>query len=172
MKTNEFILDILTHMDHSLTGAVDGLTPDELKWQPNLEANSIGFTLWHQTRTEDSFVRGIIQNKPQLWIEEKWHEKMGLPADPQDSGWGYTPEQLAAFRTPKLDDLTGYGKSCRAETIAYLEKATEKEMDRVIETGIFGEMPVGRIFSLLVCEITLHIGHITYLRGLQRGINK
>lgn len=171
MEISNFILDLLNHTQQAMTTAVDGLTPEELKWQPNPEANSIGFILWHQIRCEDAFFIGIAQQKPQVWISEKWYEKMNLPDDPDDSGWGYTAEQVAAFPVPKLKDLLDYAEAVRSQTVERLKGMTSDKFDEVIQTP-FGELTIGQIFSLMACEIILHTGQIAYLRGLQRGLDR
>ena len=172
METRDFVLDMLDRMQQAVTGAVDGLTREELTWQPAPEANSIGFILWHQLRCEDVFVQGMIQQKPQVWVSEQWHQKLNLSEDPMDLGYGYTAEQVAAFSVPELEDLLGYAKAVRAQTVECLKGMTPDKSDEVIQTRVFGDLAMGKVFSLLLCEITQHIGQIAYLRGLQRGLNK
>jgi len=171
MEISNFTLDMLNHTQQAMTSAVDGLTREELKFQPKNDANSIGFTLWHQVRAEDSFVQGMIQQKPQVWTSEKWYQKLNLPEDPNDNGWGYTAEQIAAFPVPELKDLLGYAEAVRSRVIEYLQSITPNKFDEVVKTP-FGELTIGQIFSMLLCEIALHTGQIAYLRGLQRGLNK
>jgi len=171
MKTSDFILDTLDRMQNAVTAAVDGLSSQELTWRPGEEANSIGFTLWHQLRCEDAFVQGMIQRKPQVWVSEKWHEKLNLPENPQDVGYGYTAEQVAAFPVPELKDLLEYAEATRAQTVGYLKTMNAESLDKVVQTP-FGELTIGQVFAILLCEITQHIGQIAYLRGLQRGLNK
>ncbi len=171
MKTGDFILGMLDRMQNPLTAAVDGLSSQECTWRPGEEANSIGFTLWHQLRCEDAFVQGMIQRKPQVWVSEKWHEKLNLPENPQDVGYGYTAEQVAAFAVPELKDLLGYAEATRAQTVGYLKAIDAESLDKVVQTP-FGELKIGQVFAILLCEITQHIGQIAYLRGLQRGLNK
>jgi len=60
----------------------------------------------------------------------------------------------------------------RARTVEYVKDMTPDRSDEVIQTRAFGDLAMGKVFSLLLCEITQHIGHIAYLRGLQRGLNK
>ncbi len=172
MKTSGFILDSLDRMQDAVAAAVDGLSNQELTWRPGEEANSIGFTLWHQLRCEDVFVQGMIQRKPQVWVSERWYEKLSLPEDPEDVGYGYAAEQVAAFPVPRLTDMLGYGEATRAQTVGYLEAVNAESLDKVIETPFFGELTIGQVFAILLCEITQHIGQIAYLRGLQRGLNK
>ena len=50
---------------------LNGLTAEELKWQPRSDANSIGLILFHMIRAEDSMLHRI-QGKPQIWETEKW----------------------------------------------------------------------------------------------------
>jgi len=172
MKVGDVILDMLDRMQQAVTGAVDSLTHEELTWRPGAEANSIGFILWHQVRCEDVFVQGMLQQKPQVWVSEKWYQKLNLPENPRDLGYGYTAEQVVAFPVPELDGLLGYAAAVRAKTVEYLKGLTPDKFDEVIDTRFFGELPIGKIFSLLLCEITQHIGQIAYLRGLQRGLDK
>lgn len=171
MEINDFTLDMLNRVQQALTTAVDGLTHEELKFQPKNETNSIGFILWHQVRVEDSMVAGTIQKKPQVWTSEEWYRKLNLPEDPNDNGWGYTDEQVTVFPVPELKDLLGYAEAVRSQTVECLKGMTPDRFDEVIQTP-FGDLTVGQIFSLLLCETTLHTGQIAYLRGLQRGINK
>lgn len=171
MEISDVNLDMLDRMQRAVVKAVDGLTHEELTWRPRPEANPIGFILWHQVRAEDAFVQGMIQKKPHLWVSEKWCQKLNLSENPRDSGYGYTAEQVAAFPVPELEDLLGYAEAVRARTVEYLKGMTPDKFAEVIQT-VFGELTIGQIFSMLLCEITQHIGQIAYLRGLQRGLDK
>ncbi len=172
MEIGDFILDMLDRMQQAVTTAVDGLTHEELTWRPGAEANPIGFILWHQLRGEDAFVQGMIQQKPQVWVSEKWYQKLNLPKNPRDNGHGYTAEQVATFPVPELKDLLGYAEAVRVRTVEYLKGVTPDKFDEVVQTRVFGELTISKIFALLLCEITQHIRHIAYLRGLQRSLNK
>lgn len=172
METSDFILDTLDHMQKAVTTAVNGLSHEELTWRPRAEANSIGFIFWHQLRCEDKFIQDMIQRKPQVWVSGKWYEKFNLPENPQDDGYGYTAEQVAAFPVPELKDLLGYAEATRVQTVEYLKAMAPDKFDQLIQTPFLGEITIGQIFAILLCEITQHIGQIAYLRGLQRGLNK
>ncbi|MBC8275146.1 MAG: DinB family protein [Chloroflexi bacterium] len=172
MKTTDFILNMLDQMQNALTTAVNGLSHEELTWRPGAEANSIGFLLWHQVRCEDAFIQSMIQQKPQVWVSEKWHEKLNLPENPQDIGYGYTAEQVTAFTVPELNDLLQYAEATRARTVDYLQAIAADKLEQVIQTPFFGKVTIGQTFAIMLCEITQHIGQIAYLRGLQRGLNK
>jgi len=173
METRDFILDTLDRVQQELTYAVDGLTHEELVWRPGPEANSIGFILWHQLRCEDAMLSGWIKRVPQLWVSGQWCRKLNLPDDPGDDGYGYTAEQVAAFPVPPLTDLLDYGTAVRAQTVEHLRSSAPAALNETVKIEpISAEMAVGQVFSILLCEIALHVGQIAYLRGLQRGINK
>lgn len=168
---NSFILDTLSNTQRILKMAVDGLTQEELAYQPDKESNSIGFILWHQIRAEDVMIQGMILQKPELWETESWCTKLGFPEGTAEDGGGYTAEQVALFRVPELKLLMDYGDAVRAQTLAFIHDLTPEKLDEVVKSPVF-EMTVGKTLSLLVCELALHTGQVSYLRGLQRGINK
>jgi len=172
MKTTDFIVNMLDQMQNALTTAVTDLNHKELTWRPGAESNSIGFILWHQVRCEDAFIQSMIQQKPQVWISEKWHERLNLSENPQDIGYGYTAEQVTAFTAPDLKDLLEYAEATRARTVEYLQAIATDKLEQVIQTHFFGKVTIGQILAIMLCEITQHIGQIAYLRGLQRGLNK
>ena len=138
MEIGDFILDMLERMQQAVTTAVGDLTHEELTWRPRAEANPIGFILWHQLRGEDAFVQGIIRQKPQLWVSEKWYKKLNLPEDPRDNGHGYTAEQVAAFPIPELKDLLEYAGAVRVRTVEYLNGVPPDKFDEVVQTRVFG----------------------------------
>ncbi len=172
METKAFILDTLDIMQSELNQATDGLTQDEIKWQPNPEANPIGFILWHQLRGEDAFIQEVFQQKPHLWTSDKWYEKLNMSEDPLAvGGYDATAEQIAAFSVPELKNLLDYGEAVRSLTIEYLQSMDNDEFDEK-RPAPFGNPSIGHLLAMLLCEISQHIGHIAYLRGLQRGLNK
>jgi len=171
MKTSDFILDTLERLQSAVTAAVNGLSHEELTWRPGAEANSIGFILWHQIRCEDSFIQGMIKQKPQIWVSDKWYQRLNLPENPQDEGYGYTAEQVTAFPVPELKDLLEYAEATRTPTTKYLKDITADKLDQTIQTPL-GELTIGQSLALLLCEIAEHTGQIAYLRGLQRGLDK
>ncbi|MFC2069558.1 DinB family protein [Chloroflexota bacterium] len=169
MDSITYIQALLNGIQRTFDGTLDSLSHEELKWQPGPEANSIGFILWHQTRAEDSMVNGMLRQQPEVWTSDNWYKKMNLPEE--GSGWGYTPEQIAAFPVPKLEDSLDYAKAVRAKTIEYLNSITPEKLDEKIHTP-FGELAIGQVLAMLTGEIAQHTGHMAFVRGLKRGINK
>ena len=172
MNMNDFILDNLDRIQKVLTEALDSLTHEELTWRPGAEANPIGFIFWHQVRCEDTYIQTLIRQQPQVWVSEKWYQKLNMTDDPRDIGYEYTAEQVANFPVPELKNLLDYAEAARARTVAYLKGITPDKFEEEIQQPGFGGINVGKLFSYMLCELTQHIGQIAYLRGLQRGLNK
>ena len=190
MEMKELIQTGLGNVKRSIDRTLDGLTPAELKWQPRPDANSIGLILFHIARSEDSSVQFRLQGKPQLWESEKWYQKLGK--DAKDTGGHYTAEQVNAFVVPNLKDLLEYAEAVRKQTLKYLKDLTPADFDNKVNLPPMGppptampagtpnqprpspyrDMTVGSFLMMNVTHFAQHTGEISYLRGLQRGINK
>ena len=171
MEVKDFVLNMINNQYKVLTTALDGLSHDELTWRPGEESNHIGFILWHQIREED-YTQAMIREESQVWIKDKWYEKFDMSDNPNEDGYGYTSEQVAAFKVPELEELMTYAEATRTQMKGLLENLTPEEIDRVIKTPFWGEMSLSQIFSSYLDETIQHTGQIAYLRGLQRGIDQ
>ena len=164
MTLNEFITDALEKENGFLLDALNGLTPDQLAWQPTPDANSINWILWHMVRVEDMWIQFFAQFQTELWETQGWHEKFGLPT--RDNGFGHTHEQVNNFPRIDLDRFLQYRAAVRASTLAYLNTLTPDDMATVPRERR-PEMSLGAMFRQIIGEMYQHVGHIAYLRGLQ-----
>jgi len=169
VELKDFILKSLENMQKALTAATSDLEYDEIKWQAGPRANPIGFILWHQLRVEDRFVHTLFQQKTQLYEQDKWYQKMGLPNEPDNTGRGYNAEQIAAFPVPELKTLQQYGDAVRRHTIEYINSTGPEELNRILDRPGVGKIPISEFFLILLGEVHQHIGQIAYLRGLVRS---
>ena len=159
----------LDGLDRNLGRVTDGLKQEELAWRPTFGANSIGLILFHVFKSEDSFIQERLQEKTSVWESGKWYEKLNMPKD--EAGAHYTAEQVNAFPVPKLDDLLAYGGAVRTETKTYLESISADDFDEIISMQPFGDMPKAFLLSLTVSHAAGHLGEMSYIRGLQRGLD-
>ena len=162
---------------------LDGLTDIELHWQPRPDANSIALILFHMAHSEDSFVHHWMQQKPKIWESEKWFEKLGK--ERTDTGGHYTAEQVGHFRISDIKDVKAYGAAVRQKSLAFLEEMTAEKLDLKVVPPIPAGTPgaarpnpfpfeptIGSLLILTVTHLSQHVGEISYLRGLQRGMDK
>jgi uncharacterized damage-inducible protein DinB len=177
MDLKTFIADTLEECKRRLYRTLRGLTSEELRWRPGPEANPIGFLVWHVARVEDRWLARFPQDGTEVWIRDGWTQRCGLPEG--DTGVGYTTEQVTNFRMPPLADVQAYFDAVRQETLAYLQRLDVSELEVAPKRSPFpevGALPddftIGRMFRQLIGEGNQHLGHVAYLRGLQRGLDK
>lgn len=170
MDTKQMVEVTLNELDQDLRRALDGLTSEELSWAPEKWANSIGFTLWHVIRAEDLWIHRNGKGVPQIHEAQGWGAKWGIP--PLDSGYGYDEDRLAGFPTPPLDELVQYYDAVRQASLKFLGGFTPENFSEPLAVPGGQSYSNGRMFGHLLCEIGEHVGHIRYLRGLKRGLNK
>jgi uncharacterized damage-inducible protein DinB len=149
--------------------ATDGLTQKEIEWQPACGCNSIGLILFHIAKSEDSFIQKTLKGGAELYDSGKWYAKLGL--DSKEPGSHYTVDQVNAFKVPRLAKILAYQAAVRRQTLAYVNKMKTADFDKVMKMP-WGEMPAAMILSVIVSHAAQHMGEVSYLRGLQRGMDK
>lgn len=171
MDAKDLVLDAIERTRKATSRALDGLSQSEIGWRPGPEANCIGFILLHTARTEDRFINTRLLGKPQIWESEKWFERFNLPVG--ETGSGYTREQLAAFNCPDIGNLAAYMEAVRAQTVQYLKGTSSRELERVVTLSpSWGEIPIAAALLYIVLHAAQHAGEVSYIRGLQRGMNQ
>jgi hypothetical protein len=186
MEMKELIQDGFENVKRVFDRTLDGLTSAELKWQPRPDANSIGLILFHSIRAEDHGIHRL-QGKPQLWESEKWYRTFNKTID--DGGAHYSAEQVANFSVPGLKELLAYAEVVRKDTLNYLKGLKPKDFDKkvnlppppaemAVPAGKSGPSwpPFNPIVGMMlmheVTHLSEHAGEISYIRGLQRGMDK
>tara|TARA_B100000315_G_scaffold234683_1_gene248945 strand:- start:660 stop:1211 length:552 start_codon:yes stop_codon:yes gene_type:complete len=171
MSATETTLSALERNWHMVNSALAGLDEATMASRPNAQSNSISWLLWHMTRVADRFIHTRLTEAPQLWIENGWHDKFGMPADPHDFGMGWSLKQVAAWQPPSKDVLAGYFEAVNSATRDYLRPLSAPELERRIPFPAPPNMiSVGDALGVLVWDNIVHGGQIAYLRGYYRGM--
>ncbi len=162
--------------------ALDGLTPAELAWRPDAESNSIAFIVWHVVKVEDRWIQVFAQGIPDVWTRDGWHEKFGISDDSFGFGFGLSVEQLGKFPAIAKENLDGYRHAVQNETQAYLKNLDGDGLDfvpgrtptaeRPASLEKHGSFSIGRMFRQTLAEYNQHLGQVSYIRGMQRGLDK
>ena len=180
MEIVELIEQTLGDYWQRMEQALEGLTPAELAWRPDAESNSIAFIVWHVARVEDRWIKVFAQDIPDIWTKDGWHEKLGLSED--DAFVGLSVEQLGKYPAITKGNLDGYRHAVQNETQAYLKNLDPDALDFVPGRTPTPERPgslerlgswsIGRMFRQTLAEYNQHLGQVSYLRGMQRGLDK
>jgi hypothetical protein len=170
MELKDYILMEVEGLKRNSSRVLDTLKQPEIAWRPASGCNSIGLILFHIAKSEDHFVQGILRQQPELYESGKWYEKLNVPKD--EGGAHYTVDQVNAFPVPELKTLLAYYEAVRANTLEYLKSLSAADLERKITMPHFGEMSVAMIFSIITGHASGHVGEMSYLRGVQRGMDK
>jgi len=169
MELKAYIKNEFDGLKRVSTRILDTLTQQEMSWRPACGCNSMGLILFHIARSEDSFIQPTLQNKPQVWESERWYQKMDLTTG--EIGAHFTIDQVNSFPVPDMKDILAYYEAVRAQTLNYLNNLDPQEFDKQVKLR-FGDFTVAGIFSLIVNHTAEHLGEISYLRGMLRGMDK
>ncbi len=171
MRLSDFVSGCLEQHYNSMLRSVDGLSDEEMRWMPTPECSSIGFLVWHYGRTLDRWIHSRLQDVPQLW-EQGWAARLEQEVtDPNETGYGYGPEQLAAFQTPDTPALLEYAAAALEAAKTYLASRTDADFDTTpVVNPRGGTMTMANLCQQLIWEFNQHGGQIAYLRGMQRGL--
>ena len=163
---------VIQNFDISLVGmerTLQGLTQEDLNWQPKSDCNSIGWITWHVSRLLD-FASAFFTGEEQLWIKDGWCSRFGQPADPEDRDGRHTPEQVAAFKSPDADTLIAYYQVVLKKFKKYLSTVSSSDLEQKFDDNWSQIVPtLGSRINVVVCETQQHLGQIGYIRGQLQG---
>jgi uncharacterized damage-inducible protein DinB len=165
MNVSEVLTEAFDRLPDLVRDAVDGLTPDQLRWAPAPGANSVGWLVWHLTRIQDDHVAEIL-GQDQVWVQDGWADRFGLEPDPANTGYGHTAAQVAAVRPDNAQVLVEYYETVAALTRELLRGLTDKDLDRVVDERWDPPVTLGVRLVSVLNDDDQHVGQAAYVRGL------
>jgi hypothetical protein len=168
MEWQDLLSDGYGRVQDFLEHVLEGLAQDDLDWQPRSNCNSIGWLAWHLTRQHDAQMSSLM-GEDQLWIKEKWHAKFNRPADPSDLGFGHTPEQVTAFKSPDIMTFLDYHRAVFERSKRFFLTLSGTDLDRELDEARFQPLPtVGVRLISIMDDAMIHAGQAAYVRGLRQ----
>ncbi|MFI7069368.1 mycothiol transferase [Micromonospora sediminicola] len=167
MDVNDLLTEGYGRLPDLVAGALDGLGPEQLRQAPADGANPVGWLVWHLTRIQDHHVADVM-GEEQLWAGGDWARRCGLRPEPDDTGYGHGPEQIAAVRPDDGGVLLDYHRAVVDRSLAYLRGLGPADLDRVVDDNWDPPVTLGvRLVSVLDDDLQ-HVGQAAYVRGLIR----
>lgn len=136
-----------------------------LSYQPDPDANSIAWLIWHMTRIQDDHIAGLA-DREQTWTADGWAQRLNLPFSVHDTGYGHTSQQVASLRPATPDDLLGYHDATAARTMEYLGTIDDDALDQVIDRSWNPPVTAGVRLVSVIGDCHQHVGQANYLRGI------
>jgi hypothetical protein len=153
-----------------LKQTLDGLTPEELLWQPKPESNHILWTVWHMARVSDRWANSTVLGNDEIWISQSWAKRLGMPEDRY--GRGETPDQVRDFPSIDIGLVLEYFDAAHASLLGMIDALEEADMQRDVFAVYRNEsLNIGWILGHILAEESQHLGQVAYIRGMQRGFD-
>jgi len=166
VEAHELIKDAFGRIRDLVNMSLKDLTVEQLAFRPDEQANSAAWLAWHLTRVQDGHMSDLA-GREQAWVSEGWHEKFGKAANPGDTGFGYTSQQVAELRPSGPKVLVDYHQAVYARSVEYVGTLTAGDLDRVLNEPRWNPMPTVGVRLVSVCSDNLqHAGQLAYLRGI------
>ncbi len=152
----------------------ESLAEDQLHWQPEAHPNHMMFAMWHAYRSEDEIIHGLLMQKPSVFAEDGWAERLPVaePGKPP-FGTGLNREQIAAVRL-RPDDLFDYAEAVGEAIQTYADSLSEEDGSQQIPLPFFqpvypmlDSMSRAEVLSFFCIGHTAeHLGEVQYIKGL------
>jgi hypothetical protein len=151
----------------------EGLSEEQLHWQPEAHPNSIMFVLWHAYRAADDLGHGLAMRQPSLFARESWAERLPVTETGESAfGNGLSREQIAAIRLP-LERVLEYAEAVGRSLQACADGLSEEEGAQMVPLPFFqpiypmlDEMSRAELFVFTIGHTAEHLGEVQYIKGL------
>ena len=165
MNAVDILTDAFGRIPDLVHAAVRDLSPDQLSFRIDPDANTIAWLIWHLTRVQDDHLAAVM-GAEQLWTAEGWAARFELPFDVAATGYGQSPTEVGAVRVSDPTLLTAYYDAVHARTIDYIAGLRASDLDRIVDTRWDPPVTLGvRLVSVAADDLE-HAGQAAFLRGL------
>jgi hypothetical protein len=165
MTSAEQLVDAFGRIRQVVHGVVRGLTPEQLTYRLDDDANSIAWLVWHLTRIQDDHIAEAAQVE-QVWTSRGWVDRFGLPFEPWATGYGHSSDEVAAVKVASGELLVAYYDAVHEQTIQYVERLADRELDRIVDESWDPPVTLGvRLVSVIEDDLQ-HAGQAAFVRGV------
>jgi hypothetical protein len=164
MTSADLLADAFGRIRDTVNEVVGGLTPEELTFRLDGEANSIAWLVWHLTRIQDDHIAGVAATD-QVWTSSGWAQRFGLPLDASDTGYSHSPQQVAAV-TSDTETLVGYHDAVHEATLRFVEELTDADLDRIVDERWDPPVTLGVRLVSVIADDLQHAGQAAFARGI------
>ena len=170
MKWQQLLISMYQRLSDLFEEVLDGLSLEDLHKRPALDANTIGWLLWHTARSLDRTVGDVILGE-QLWVKEGWYAKFSKKPDPNETGWGHSFEDVANLKIPDSGTLLDYFQAVLDVNLKYITELSEDELDQQFDNSLQPgtTAPAHQRIAGNIGEYFQHVGQAAYVRGLLKG---
>ncbi|NSC22829.1 DUF664 domain-containing protein [Streptomyces albus subsp. chlorinus] len=165
MDTTALLTDAFTRVNEEVHAVLDGIRSKHLDQRLDPAANTVGWLVWHLTRVQDDHVADAA-GAEQVWHAGGFQERFGLPLPADDTGFGHSPQDVAAVRVDSPRPLVAYHDAVHEQTLNYLGTLTSRSLDRIVDEAWDPPVSLGVRLVSVVGDTMQHVGQAAFLRGV------
>jgi hypothetical protein len=165
MDVSSLLLELYGRIPPLARHAVAGLSLDQLTEPPRAGANTIAWLIWHLARVQDHHVAQILDAE-QIWVSGDWAPRFGLDADPSNTGYGHSVDEVATVRPSDTEVLVDYLDAVDRRTRTVLDGLVAADLDRVVDRRWDPPVTLGVRLVSIADDCLEHVGQAAYVRGL------
>jgi len=152
---------------------VEGLTADQLSWQPEGHDTSMMFALWHAYRSTDDIVHGLVMGRPGVFATQGWAARLPVAQTGSTAfGNGLNREQIGNIRLD-VAELLAYAKAVGASINGYLASASDAQLAEEVALPFFANVYEGvdrlsraeAIAFFAIGHVSEHLGEAQMVKG-------
>jgi hypothetical protein len=153
---------------------VEGLTDNQLRWQPDNHDTSIIFALWHTYRAEDDLLHGLVIGRPSVFASQGWAARLPVAqTGVTPFGNGLTRDQISVLRLD-VREVLAYARAVGQRVSDYVSSASGEELATEIKlpffTGVYPGVDVmskaEAIAFFAIGHTSEHLGEAQMLKGM------
>jgi len=153
---------------------VQGLSPEQLAWQPEQHDTSIIFALWHAYRAEDDLVHGMVMQRPSVFVSQNWAGRLPVTeTGVTPFGNGLSREQIGRIRLD-ASAVVAYAQAVGESVLSYLASLSDEEAAVEISLPFFKDVyrdvdVVSRAEAIVffsIGHVSEHLGEVQFVKGL------
>jgi hypothetical protein len=167
MTSADLLVDALGRIRETVSDTIYGLTPAQLAYQIDSDANPISWLIWHLTRIQDDHLAAAF-GVPQVWSAGGWATRFGLPARSMETGYGHDRFQVATIAGAVYSAalLGDYHEATYQQTVKLVSGVADADLDRVIDKSWHPPVTLGVRLVSVINDDMQHVGQAAFLRGI------
>jgi hypothetical protein len=167
MTSADLIVDAFGRIRETVSDTIYGLTPAQLTYRVEADANPIAWLVWHLTRIQDDHVAAAF-GVPQVWLAGGWAARFDLHAGSMETGYGHNKLQVAtvADAVSLSGVLADYHEATYEQCVKLVSGITDEDLDRVVDTSWRPPVTLGVRLVSVINDSMQHAGQAAYVRGI------
>ena len=151
-----------------------GLTPEQLRWQPEGHDTSVNFATWHTYRAADDLCHGLVLGRPSVYATGNWDARLPVADKGATAfGNGLSREQIGRLDFDQVE-LIAYAKAVGESLTSWLETASDAELGKEVKLPFFAAVYPGydrmtaieAVAFFAIGHTAEHLGEVQMVKGL------